>query len=106
MAQGRKILPNFIHSLDAAHLMLTIQRLLSEDLCDFGVIDDGYAIHACDVDQLQKALREEFVEMYRKPILEDLCDHQTRAGRLFDAPSLPPLNFDISEVLKSAYFFC
>jgi len=105
-AQGRKILPNFIHSLDAAHLMLTIQRLLSEELRDFGVIHDGYAVHACDIDQLQRALREAFVEMYRKPILEDLRDHQRRAGRTFDDPLPAPLDFDISEVLKSDYFFC
>ena len=110
-AQERKIVANFIHSLDAAHLVLTIGRLHSEGLRHFGVIHDCFAVHACDVDQLSTALREEFVGMYRIPeggvsLLEKFrVDQESISGVALDPPP-PPGRFRIEEVLKSEYFFC
>jgi len=77
--QRRTIAPNFVHALDAAHLMLTIRRLHGEGLRHFAVIHDSYGVHACDVDRLVCALREEFARMYREPLLARFLDAQLDA---------------------------
>lgn len=35
-------------------------------------VHDSYWTHACDVDQMNKILREKFVELYDTPILENV----------------------------------
>ncbi|RZR94497.1 hypothetical protein BHM03_00023185, partial [Ensete ventricosum] len=35
-------------------------------------VHDSYWTHACDVDQMNRILREKFVELYEKPILENV----------------------------------
>jgi len=40
--------------------MRTVARLHRENLRWFGVIQDSYAVHACDVPRLRQVLREEF----------------------------------------------
>lgn len=35
-------------------------------------VHDSYWTHACDVDQMNKILREKFVELYDAPILENV----------------------------------
>lgn len=35
-------------------------------------VHDSYWTHACDVDEMNRILREKFVELYEKPILEDV----------------------------------
>jgi hypothetical protein len=116
-AQVNAVVANFIHSLDAAHLMLTVRRLHMEDLGDpihFGVIHDGYAVHACDTDKLHCVLREEFVKIYRTSIYsESLLDNfrsaqEQAAVRRGTELRNPPKRgkFDIERVHDSPYFFC
>src|SRR5262249_55194087 len=50
--QNAKIAPNFVHSLDAAHMMLTINRLQREGLHHFAVVHDSYGVHAPDVPKM------------------------------------------------------
>lgn len=35
-------------------------------------VHDSYWTHACDVDELNRILREKFVELYETPILENV----------------------------------
>jgi len=112
--QQRKIVANFIHSLDAAHLMRTIDTLRAQGLGDFGVIHDGYSVHACHVEVLQRVLREEFVEMYSKPVLEEFLKQQrvqdSAPQSTKDCPKfatlLETMSFNILDVKRSLYFFC
>lgn len=64
-AQRTGILPNYIHSLDAAHLYGTV-NLAAERIADLSisVVHDSYGTHACDVDTLQTCIREAFVDLY------------------------------------------
>jgi DNA-directed RNA polymerase len=124
--QRSTIAPNFVHALDAAHLMLTVRRLHGEGLRHFAVIHDSYGVHACDADQLVHALREEFVRMYRAPLLERCLDAQLaalceglspeklaalRAGAPFRKlevlRSTMPVtgDLDLDEVLRARYMF-
>ena len=96
--------PNFIHSLDGCHMMMTALACKRAGLCfagsvlfhnlklflDFHLdllstnpllvkkknsltgVHDSFWTHACDVDKLNKILREKFVELYSQPILENV----------------------------------
>ena len=71
------IAPNFIHSLDSSHLMLTVIGANKFDgLQDFSLIHDSFGTHSSSVEVLSKRLRTEFVEMYKgRDILDNLRDY-------------------------------
>ncbi|EGG00664.1 uncharacterized protein MELLADRAFT_50335 [Melampsora larici-populina 98AG31] len=62
--------PNFIHSLDATHMMLT--ALACKDIT-FASVHDSYWTHAADVDVMNVKLREAFVRLHTAKILENLA---------------------------------
>ena len=45
--------PNFVHSLDASHMMLTCKKMKDNDL-SFASVHDSYWTHPCDVDDMNK----------------------------------------------------
>uniref|UniRef100_A0A453KI17 DNA-directed RNA polymerase n=1 Tax=Aegilops tauschii subsp. strangulata TaxID=200361 RepID=A0A453KI17_AEGTS len=55
--------PNFVHSLDGSHMMMTAVACKKQGLY-FAGVHDSYWTHACDVDTMNKILREKFVELY------------------------------------------
>ena len=60
--------PNFIHSLDATHMMLSAMKC-SEQGMRFASIHDSFWTHACDVDRMNVVLRDAFVAMHRDNIV-------------------------------------
>ncbi|KAI3423445.1 DNA-directed RNA polymerase, partial [Psidium guajava] len=97
--------PNFVHSLDGSHMMMTAVACKDAGL-NFAGVHDSYWTHACDVDEMNRILREKFVELYEAPILENLLESFQKS---FPESRFPPLpergDFDLKEVLKSPYFF-
>lgn len=81
--------PNLIHSLDAAHLMMVTNRCADEGI-PLAVIHDAYLTHPNHMDRLNVILREEYVRMI------------TEARKLIDVP-LGTL--DIQDVMKSEFIF-
>ncbi|KAF8389877.1 hypothetical protein HHK36_024395 [Tetracentron sinense] len=63
--------PNFVHSLDGSHMMMTAVACKKAGL-NFAGVHDSYWTHACDVDEMNRILREKFVELYETPILENV----------------------------------
>ncbi|XP_023546565.1 DNA-directed RNA polymerase 3, chloroplastic-like [Cucurbita pepo subsp. pepo] len=97
--------PNFVHSLDGSHMMLTALACRDAGL-RFAGVHDSFWTHACDVDQMNLILREKFVELYSMPVLDTLLEgfETTYPGLTF--PPLPERgDFDLRGVLKSPYFF-
>ncbi len=100
------IVAHLVHSLDAAHMMLTVNRLHSQGLRHFAMVHDSFGVHACDVDLLNRVLREEFVRIYSEPIMANFFKELLLANPGIALPSLPPPGtIDIREVLSSLYFF-
>jgi len=66
--------PNFIHSLDSSHMMLTSLHLWSQGVT-FASVHDCFWTHAEDVETMNKACREQFISLHSSPILEQLSDH-------------------------------
>ncbi|KAJ2350913.1 DNA-directed RNA polymerase, partial [Coemansia sp. RSA 2618] len=63
--------PNFVHSLDASHMVLSAIECKVAGLV-FASVHDSYWTHACDVDKMNAILREQFVKMHKQPIMERL----------------------------------
>ena len=107
--QALGISPNFIHSCDAAHLMLTVCTALENGITDFAMIHDSYAAHAADTDVLAASLRAAFVEQYSREVLTDFRNEladQLPAEVAVELPELPPCgDLDLSLVESSLYFF-
>ncbi|XWS73124.1 hypothetical protein CRYUN_Cryun02cG0098400 [Craigia yunnanensis] len=97
--------PNFVHSLDGSHMMMTAVACRDAGL-HFAGVHDSFWTHACDVEKMNQILRENFVELYSMPVLENLLESFQTSYPSLVFPSLPERgNFDLREVLKSPYFF-
>jgi DNA-directed RNA polymerase, mitochondrial len=67
---------------------------------------DSYGVHACDVDPMNRILREEFVRIYSEPVLQNFIDQQRKAYPGLSLPDPPQTgDLDIRQVLESPYFF-
>lgn len=98
---GNSISPNFVHSLDAAHLCMVAERMLGAGL-DMVAIHDSFGTHPSDVDQMHKFIREAFVELYTEydPLVMFL------EGIHQDVELPPRGNFELSHIMESEFFFC
>ncbi|KAJ8951598.1 hypothetical protein NQ318_020475 [Aromia moschata] len=125
MKQKNAFPPNFIHSLDSSHMMLTSLHCERAGIT-FVSVHDCYWTHPSTVHIMNKICREQFVALHSQPILEDLslfladkysydeCDF-TGDGSVQDLTKkklnrvlrqLPKTgDFDIRQVLNSVYFF-
>ena len=94
--QAQGAAPNAIHSLDAAHLMLTSHN------CDFTVttIHDSYGCLLADMSKLYVKVRESFVELYEENPLYSLM------GQIGgDLSGVTIGDLDIHAILESEYAF-
>lgn len=105
--QANSISPNWVHSMDASHMRLTVRRAWEEGLRSFSLVHDSYGTHAGNAAALAYYLREQFVEMYSGDVLENFkndLEGQLREGMTL--PELPPKGtLDLSQVMDSQYFF-
>ncbi|XP_063057462.1 DNA-directed RNA polymerase, mitochondrial [Engraulis encrasicolus] len=63
--------PNFIHSLDSTHMMLTSLYCYRAGLT-FVSVHDCFWTHAVTVNTMNKICREQFVALHSQPIMQDL----------------------------------
>ncbi|MGH1375998.1 MAG: DNA-directed RNA polymerase [Alphaproteobacteria bacterium] len=114
------IAPNFVHSMDASHLILTVCNSFEEfNITDYAVIHDSFGTHAASSQDLANCLRATFVEMYTdQSILEDFlykmmsylvgkeCSSDDYAQALAALPKVPDARkLDLYLVSNSKYFF-
>ena len=94
------ISPNYIHSQDATHMALVIDKFG----INFGAVHDSFSCHASDVELLKQITQEKFVEMYSNDNpLEAVKDCVTNNNCTIEVPELGDL--DIFEVIGSRNFF-
>jgi DNA-directed RNA polymerase len=99
------ISPNFVHSMDSAHLMRTVNRCVEEGIVDFAMVHDSFGCHAGDIDVMHKVLRTEFVDMYRVDWMREFREEiQAQVGD--EIPAAPPMGtLDLNGVMESDFFF-
>lgn len=61
--------PNFIHSLDATHMLMTATKCAEFDL-NFASVHDSFWTHAADVPQMNRIIREQFVKLHTTNLIE------------------------------------
>lgn len=66
--QMNAVAPNFIHSLDAIHLMMTNLAAQSSNIA-FATVHDSFWTHPCDVEVLSTLIREQFVRLHSSDVL-------------------------------------
>lgn len=103
--QVRGLPPNFVHSFDAAHMMLSVVAAHKAGLTSFSMIHDSYGTHAAHIDTLNTELRAQFVQMYQPAILADLHKEWSALIGVELPPPPPQGDLDLSQVLLSPYFF-
>lgn len=101
--------PNVVHSLDAAHLMTTVNLCVDNHVDGFAMIHDSFGTLACDTETLWTALRKSFVEQYSGDVLKDI--YMGIMGKLPEELQVsletPPKqgDLDLSKVMESDFFF-
>ena len=98
-AASNGVVPNFVHSKDAAHLCMTINAFDGDIL----PIHDSFATHPSDVPEMHMALRSTFVTLYSQYKLESFLDFNSIDEEEYPIPEQGNLNLD--EVLTSRFMF-
>lgn len=111
MKQKNAFPPNFVHSLDSSHMMLTAMHCEQAGIT-FAAVHDCFWTHPCNVEIMNKICREQFVALHSQPILEKVAEQFREYYQ-----ALPPQkreifekiprtgNLDLNSVLDSVYFF-
>lgn len=84
--------PHVVHSLDSAHLVLTIDRCLSEGMRSFATTHDCFGCLAADMPRMNSILRDAFIDMYRN------LDMHSLAVMLAEENGIDPKKFRNIEV--------
>lgn len=70
--------PNFIHSLDASHMMLSALECDAIGLT-FAAVHDSFWTHAADVDAMNKVIRDSFIRIHSEDVIGRLkCEFEAR----------------------------
>ena len=97
--------PNYVHSLDSSHMLLTALEMDRRGL-SFSAVHDSFWTHPCDIDEMNEALRDTFVELYEQPLLEDLKKTWELRYPSIQFPDLPERgNLNLGDVRSAPYFF-
>lgn len=105
-AHSSGLAPNFVHSMDAAHLHRVAARCYwsaesSTPIDAVAMIHDDYGTHAADAQQLYELIREEFISMYIEH--DPVQEFYERYPCVGEPPEKGTL--DIQEVRHSPFFF-
>lgn len=104
------IAPNFVHSHDAAHLLLSVAACADEGITDIATVHDSFGCLPSRAGRFNQVIREQFLRMY--------TDHDVLAELLESAradltpanhdklPELPEKGaLDLKEILQARYAF-
>lgn len=104
------IAPNFIHSLDASHLVYSVNEAKKHNITNFALVHDSLGVHAGNTEEFSKILREQFYKLYAdyKP-LEDFTDNikplliEADLKKLQRIPTIGTLHLE--DILKAKFLF-
>lgn len=101
MASG--IAPNYIHSLDATLLMLTVEKM--REVCsDFHLIHDSYGVPVKHIPFLNKCIRESYIEIFKSNPLHRFV-RQVLPNRISEVDNVMLNTLNLDDVRDAAYIF-
>lgn len=97
--------PNFVHNLDATHMMYVMDMAQNLGIEDFRMIHDSFGVHAGHCEEIHPIINRAFYDLHSSPILERFkSECEKTLGE-----ELPPIpdkgDLDMNEVLESLYMF-
>jgi len=99
--------PNFVHSVDSAHMLRTAGECKQRGI-PFAAVHDSFWTHPAYVDNMNSILRESFVEIHRIPLALDL-EMQLKQKYPHLSHLVPPVpeigDYDIGDIRRARYFF-
>ena len=100
---------NFVHSLDSAHMCLSINQALDLGVEDFFMIHDSFGTTAGDARYMYYAVRKSLVTMYEENDVLAQFDASVRQQLTDPETQLPPLpsrgDLDITQIPDSEFCF-
>jgi DNA-directed RNA polymerase len=108
------IAPNFVHSHDAAHLLLTVAASADEGIADIATVHDSFGCLPSRATRFNQIIREQFLKMYTDhDVLSELLESARTAltpanhWRLDEAIAAMPQKgtLDLTEILHARYAF-
>jgi DNA-directed RNA polymerase, mitochondrial len=105
--QAMALAPNFVHSVDAAHMRAVTRRLTEMGITSMSMVHDSFAVHAGHVETLAEVIRQEFVALHSKPLLQQFFDGVAPSlSKDHEVPPVPAAGaLDLTAVLQADYFF-
>ena len=100
---------NFVHSLDSACMMETVNLCAKRGITNFCNVHDSFGTTAADVHVLNETLRDAFVKIFQDDVLQDFRDGieklipEKERGKLPQVPEKGNLNLD--DLRQSEFFF-
>jgi DNA-directed RNA polymerase len=104
--QGNAFPPNFVHSLDAAALQLSVCYAADNGIEEFAMVHDSYGCPAADAEMLGQCLRQAFIDLYQENNV--LADLKASVEAVLGAPlPEPPAmgTLDLELIKQSDFFF-
>ena len=102
-AQGSS--PNFVHSLDAACMHLTVNNCAEQGVSSFAMVHDSYGTHCTHSDTLAQQIRQSMYHIFSDDQLLKLKNNLECSNELTLDPLPSYGSFDINDVLNSKYIF-
>ena len=105
--QANGIAPNFIHSMDACHLQMTVCRAKDAGINHFTMVHDSYGCPMSQAGLMYDIVRKAFVDMYTEhDVLEEFRQYlQPLVNKKLPKPPQKG-DLDLNCVLNSKYIFC
>ena len=98
------IAPNFVHSLDACLLRMSVMKALDIGITDFCMVHDSFGVHAgCMKEYIDKCIKPAFIEMYQEDQLKNFAENLPEGVEFKDLPTKGAL--DLSAIQGSEFFF-
>ncbi|KAI0270564.1 DNA/RNA polymerase [Gloeopeniophorella convolvens] len=88
--------PNFIHSLDATHMLLTALECRTQGLA-FASVHDSYWTHPSSIDQMSGIIRDTFIALHSSDVLRRLLDEFRERYKGY---KVPVASLKTSQILK------
>lgn len=92
--------PNFVHSLDATHMLMT-SEVCGKMGMSFASVHDSFWTHACDVDEINIETRKQFVKLHSQNLILTLKEEFEERYKDHLRFVFIPVNHEIADKIKS-----
>ena len=102
--------PNFLHSMDASHMVKAVCAALNIGITSFALVHDSFSVPAGHCEAFHKIIRRTFIDMYQTDqLLRILIQQKEKNPDLADKyPSISMVeqgDFDLESVSEALFFF-